>query len=114
MSIFDLASADTMQERSIAGRVRAGNTNAVEIAGKNPSSDQIINELMRLSNLNIQIGIEEGQQIVVRKNGGNDYKSRSRLVDIARGKGAAICFADFSGRLGRPARPVPTSSEFSI
>jgi hypothetical protein len=38
-----------------------------------PSPIQIINELMRLSNLPIEIDVEEGQKIVAHKNGGNAY-----------------------------------------
>ena len=73
MAIFDLIDADTMQERKIAGLVRAGNIEAAQKEAQNPSPIQVINELMRLSNLPIEIGVEEGQKIVARKNGGNGY-----------------------------------------
>ena len=73
MAIYDLIDADTMQERKIAGLVRAGNIEAAQKEAQNPSPIQVINELMRLSNLPIEISVEEGQKIVARKNGGNGY-----------------------------------------
>lgn len=73
MAIYDLIDADTMQERKIAGLVRAGKIEAAQEEAQYPSPIQIINELMRLSNLPIEISVEEGQKIVARKNGGNGY-----------------------------------------
>lgn len=73
MAIFDLIDADTMQERKIAALVRAKDIAAAQDEAQNPSPIQIINELMRLSNLPIEISVEDGQKIVARKNGGNGY-----------------------------------------
>lgn len=73
MAIFDLIDADTMQERKIAALVRGGEVPAAVEEAKNPSPIQVINELFRLSNLPIEISVDEGQQVVARKNGGNKY-----------------------------------------
>ncbi len=73
MSIYDLIDADTMQERKIAGLVRGNDIEAARKEAQNPSPIQVINELMRLSNLPIEINVEEGQKIVARKNGGVGY-----------------------------------------
>jgi hypothetical protein len=73
MAIYDLIDADTMQERKIAAFVRAGDDAAAKREAQDPSPIQVINELMRLSNLPIEISLEEGQKIVARKNGGNGY-----------------------------------------
>jgi ABC-type cobalamin/Fe3+-siderophores transport system ATPase subunit len=73
VAIFDLIDADTMQERKIAAFVRAGNDAAAKKEAQNPSPIQVINELMRLSNLPIEVSLEEGQKIVARKNGGQEY-----------------------------------------
>jgi len=73
MAIYDLIDADTMQERKIAAFVRAGNDAAAKKEAQDPSPIQVINELMRLSNLPIEITLEAGQKIVARKNGGSDY-----------------------------------------
>ena len=73
MTIFDLIDADTMQERKIAAFVRARNLESATKEARDPSPIQIINELMRLSNLPIEISLEEGQKIVARKNGGQSF-----------------------------------------
>jgi ABC-type cobalamin/Fe3+-siderophores transport system ATPase subunit len=73
MAIFDLIDADTMQERKIAAFVRAGDDAAAKKEAQDPSPIQVINELMRLSNLPIEVSLEEGQKIVARKNGGGGY-----------------------------------------
>jgi hypothetical protein len=73
IAIFDLIDADTMQERKIASLVRVGSIEAAQEEARNPSPIQVINELMRLSNLPIEISVEEGQKIVARKNGGDGY-----------------------------------------
>ncbi len=73
MAIFDLIDADTMQERKIASLVRAGDlTTAVDLANA-PSPIHIINELMRVSNIPIEISVEDGQKIVAKKNGSSSY-----------------------------------------
>ena len=73
MAIYDLIDADTMQERKIAGLVRAKDIEGAQKEAQNPSPIQVINEFMRLSNLPIEISVEEGQKIVACKNGGNGY-----------------------------------------
>jgi ABC-type lipoprotein export system ATPase subunit len=73
MAIFDLIDADTMQERKIAAFVRAGDDAAARKEAQDPSPIQVINELMRLSNLSIEVSLEERQRIVARKNGGPGY-----------------------------------------
>lgn len=73
MAIFDLIDADTMQERKIAGLVRGGDGAAAFKEAETPSPMQVINEVMRLSNLPIEVSLEEGQKIVARKKGGASY-----------------------------------------
>jgi ABC-type ATPase involved in cell division len=73
MAIFDLVDADTMQARKIADFVRAGDDAAAKKEAATPSPIQVINELMRLSNLPIEISLEAGQKIVARKQGGAEY-----------------------------------------
>lgn len=73
MAIFDLIDADTMQERKIAAFVRAGDGAAAFKEAETPSPIQVINELMRLSNLPIEVSLHEGQQVVARKKGGAPY-----------------------------------------
>ncbi|MFL9827229.1 AAA family ATPase [Rhodoplanes sp. SY1] len=73
MAIFDLIDADAMQERKIARLVRERNLEVAQEEARNPSPIQIINELVRLSNLSIEISVEAGQKVVAQKNGGDKY-----------------------------------------
>lgn len=73
VAIFDLIDADTMQERKIAGLVRIDKIEAAQKEAENPSPIQVINEMMRLSNLPIEISVEQGQKIVARKSGSKGY-----------------------------------------
>jgi ABC-type lipoprotein export system ATPase subunit len=73
MAIYDLIDADTMQERKIAALVRKGELSGAQKEAQSPSPIQVTNELMRLSNLPIEISVDEGQKITARKNGGNSF-----------------------------------------
>jgi ABC-type cobalamin/Fe3+-siderophores transport system ATPase subunit len=73
MAIYDLIDADTMQERKIAALVRSGDVSGAQKEAQEPSPIQVINGLMRLSNLPIEISLDEGQKITARKNGGDKY-----------------------------------------
>src|SRR5579863_1768013 len=73
IAIYDLIDTDTMQERKIAALVRTGDIAGAQKEAQNPSPIQVINELMRLSNLPIEISVDEGQKIIAKKNGGSGY-----------------------------------------
>jgi energy-coupling factor transporter ATP-binding protein EcfA2 len=80
IAVFDLIDSDTSLARKIADLVRAGNSEAAIAEAKTPSPIQVINELMRLSNIPVEIGLEERQRIVAKKNGGLAY-SIAKLSD---------------------------------
>jgi ABC-type cobalamin/Fe3+-siderophores transport system ATPase subunit len=73
VAIYDLVDSDTMLARKIADLVRAGDIPGAEKGAKTPAPIQVINELMRLSNIPIEISLEERQKVVARKNGGSGY-----------------------------------------
>jgi ABC-type cobalamin/Fe3+-siderophores transport system ATPase subunit len=73
VAIYDLIDADTMQARKIAALVRAGNDAEAKKEAQTPSPIEQLNELMRLSNLPIEISVEDGQRVIARKNGGVGY-----------------------------------------
>lgn len=73
VAIYDLIDSDTMLSRKIAELVRAGNTNDAVTEAQKPSPLQEINELMRLSNIPIEIDLIERQKVVATKNGGPSY-----------------------------------------
>tara|TARA_R110000782_G_scaffold124058_7_gene215577 strand:+ start:2761 stop:4377 length:1617 start_codon:yes stop_codon:yes gene_type:complete len=73
MTIYDLMDADMMQARNITRLVRSGETENAERAAQIPSPIEIINNLMRLSNIPIAISVGEGQRVFAKKNGGDSY-----------------------------------------
>jgi ABC-type cobalamin/Fe3+-siderophores transport system ATPase subunit len=73
MAIFDLIDADTMLARKIAELVRMKDLPGAERAAEIPAPIAVINQLMRASNIPIEISVEEQQKIMARKNGGAPY-----------------------------------------
>jgi hypothetical protein len=62
MAIFDLIDADTMVARKIADLVRSDDIDAAKAEAQSPRPLHILNELMRLSNLPIEIRYKNGKQ----------------------------------------------------
>jgi ABC-type cobalamin/Fe3+-siderophores transport system ATPase subunit len=73
MAIFDLIDADTMLARKIADLVRAKDLIEATKVAEIPAPIAVINQLMRASNIPIEISVEEQQRIMARKNGGTPY-----------------------------------------
>lgn len=73
IAIFDLIDADIMLARKIADLVRMNDIAEAEKVAKTPAPLSIINQLMRSSNIPIEIEVEERQKVVARKNGGAPY-----------------------------------------
>ena len=73
VAIYDLVDADNMLARKIADLVRAGRLKDATKKAQDPSPLQVINELMRLSNMPIEVSIEKTQSIMARREGGMPY-----------------------------------------
>lgn len=73
MAIYDLIDADTTQERQIARLVRDGDLSSATAMAASPSPIQVINELMKLSNLPISVSVDGGQNIFAQRDGGQKY-----------------------------------------
>ena len=72
-AIYDLIDADTMLARTIADLVRDGDISAAQDQVKSPSPIQTVNELLRLSNLPIEISVEKRQKVVASRSGSAPY-----------------------------------------
>jgi ABC-type cobalamin/Fe3+-siderophores transport system ATPase subunit len=73
IAIFDLIDADTVLSRQIAELVRKQDLEGAGEAAATPAPLAVLNQLMRSSNIPIEISIEERQKVVARKNGGTPY-----------------------------------------
>lgn len=89
VAIYDLIDSDTMLEREIAGLVRAGKLKEAQEKAKKPSPIQVINQLMRLSNIPIEISLEEKQKIMARCRGGLPYS----VAELSDGERSAFLIA---------------------
>ena len=72
-AIYDLIDSDTMLARSIANLVRMGDIPAAQEKAKSPSPIETVNQLLLLSNLPIEISVEERQKVVASRNQGPPY-----------------------------------------
>jgi len=80
ISIYELIDSENTRARLITKDVDAKNFVAAEALSSKDAPIKIINELMRLSNLPIEISIAEDQQVMASKNGGVAY-SIAKLSD---------------------------------
>jgi ABC-type ATPase involved in cell division len=89
LAIYDLIDADTMLERAIAALVRANDMDGAREKAKTPAPIHVINELMRLSNIPIEISLEERQKVVARREGSAPYS----VVELSDGERNAFLIA---------------------
>jgi len=80
MAIYDLIDAENVRARSIAGAVDASDMDLAKTLSQEDAPIKVINELLRLSNLPIQISVHENDKVVARKSGGDPY-SIAQLSD---------------------------------
>lgn len=73
MAIFDLVDADTMIARKIAELVRGKDWAGATKEAATPAPLAVINQLIRASNIPIEINISEQQRVLATKNGGAPY-----------------------------------------
>lgn len=91
-ALYDLIDAENVRARSIASAVDTGEIDLAKVLSKKDAPIRIINELLQLSNLPIEISVQQNDQIVASKSGGNPY-SIAQLSDGERNAllvGAAV------------------------
>ena len=89
IAIYDLIDSDTMLEREIASLVRAGNVQEACEKAETPSPIQVTNELMRLSNMPIEITLEERQRIMALRADSTPYS----IAELSDGERSAFLIA---------------------
>lgn len=80
VAIYDLIDAENVRARSIAGAVDGKDMNLALELSKKDAPIKIINELLRLSNIPVEISVQESEQVMASRNGGPKY-SISELSD---------------------------------
>ena len=80
MTIYDLIDAENVRARGIAALVDADDMESAAKASKEEAPITIINELLRQSNIPINISIRENERVMASKDGGPEY-SAAELSD---------------------------------
>ncbi|MBD2043897.1 AAA family ATPase [Microcoleus sp. FACHB-672] len=88
IAIYDIIDAENVRARSIADAVRSDIKLAKTLSNKD-TPIQIINEVLRLSNITITISIGENNQIVATKSGSSPYS----IAELSDGERNALLIA---------------------
>ncbi|MEG4405136.1 AAA family ATPase [Microcoleus sp. MON2_D5] len=89
ISIYDLIDAENVRARSIAGAVDSQKMEYAKTLSKEDAPIKIINELLRLSNIPIEISVGENDQVVASKCGGTPYS----VAELSDGERNALLIA---------------------
>lgn len=89
IAIYDLIDADNVRNRSIAGAVDDGYMDLAKERSKKDAPIEIINELLRLSNIPIEISVRKNEQVVASKNGSTPYS----IAELSDGERNALLIA---------------------
>ncbi len=89
LAIYDLIDAENVRARSIAGAVDTDNIELAKALAKKDAPIKIINELLRLSNIAIEIAVQQNDQVVARKAGGPAYS----IAELSDGERNAVLIA---------------------
>lgn len=89
ISIYDLIDAENVRARSIAGAVDSDDLDLAQKLSKKDAPIKIINELLRLSNIPIEISVRENEQVVASKDGGVPYS----IAELSDGERNALLIA---------------------
>jgi ABC-type lipoprotein export system ATPase subunit len=80
IALYDLVDAENVRSRSIAGAVDDDDIDLAQTLSKQDAPIKVINELLRLSNIPIQISVQENDLVLASKSGGDPY-SIAQLSD---------------------------------
>jgi len=89
IAIYDFIDSDNARNRAIASAYENQNIEAADTASKKDNLIKIINELLRLSNIFINISLEGNDKIVATKFGGNTYS----IAELSDGERNAFLIA---------------------
>jgi ABC-type cobalamin/Fe3+-siderophores transport system ATPase subunit len=89
MAIYDLIDAENVRARGIADAVDSNQIDLAQILSKKDAPIKIINELFCLSNIPIEIFVEEREQVVAKKSGSTPYS----IAELSDGERNALLIA---------------------
>lgn len=89
IAIYDLIDAENIRARNIAGAVDNGNIDLAKTLSKEDAPIKIINELLRLSNMPIEISVKANEQVLASKSGSAPYS----VAELSDGERNALLIA---------------------
>lgn len=89
IAIFDVIDAENIRARGITAAIDGNDVDLAKILAKKEAPLKIINDLLRLSNLAIELSVHEGEQIMARKGGGPEYS----VAELSDGERNALLIA---------------------
>lgn len=89
IAIYDLIDAENIRARSIADAVDNSNIDLATTLSKKDAPIKIINELLRLSNIPIEISVKSNEQVLASKSGSDPYS----VAELSDGERNALLIA---------------------
>lgn len=89
IAIYDLLDAENIRARSITSAVDKNDLDFAKELSKKDAPIKIINELLRLSNIPIEISVRESDQVFASKSGGHPYS----IAELSDGERNALLIA---------------------
>ncbi|NKK80162.1 AAA family ATPase [Rhizobium leguminosarum] len=89
VAIYDLIDAENVRARGIADAVDADNIELARQLAKHDAPLKVINELLKLSNIPIEISVRESEQVMASRNGGTQYS----IAELSDGERNALLIA---------------------
>lgn len=89
IAIYDLIDAENVRARSIAGAVDGDDMGLAKKLSKKDAPIKIINELLRLSNIPIEISVRQNEQVVASKSSSAPYS----IAELSDGERNALLIA---------------------
>jgi ABC-type Mn2+/Zn2+ transport system ATPase subunit len=89
IAIYDLIDAENVRARTIAGAVDCGDIELAKTLSKKDAPIKVINELLRLSNIPIEISVKQNEQVLASKSGSPPYS----VAELSDGERNALLIA---------------------
>ncbi len=89
IAIYDLIDAENIRARNIASAVDSGNIDLATTLSKKDAPIKIINELLRLSNIPIEISVKANEEVLASKSGSPPYS----VAELSDGERNALLIA---------------------
>jgi ABC-type Mn2+/Zn2+ transport system ATPase subunit len=89
IAIYDLIDAENVRARSIAGAVDQGDIDLAKVLASKDAPLKVINELLRLSNIPVEVSVHQNEQVLASRRGSPTYS----VAELSDGERNALLIA---------------------